>query len=212
MTWSGSYTQRGSEAAGNAVLFGATPLEALIVGDSASYGDVCFVDDRNQAAQIVQRNGRNPHPRSVARARRNAKAKGLLHYDRVMPGQTPPGARYSSTGGTTAKSVNFQAFRAKDPLTRRERRQIQKRRNAMEGGRHSPKVSEPVSPEVTQPKDRPRYSGAIAPLPEMPADLAEVVGQFIEGQQAKQARREQAEDARMMDGVLRGIRRPKPPD
>lgn len=212
MTWGGPFEPRGNAAAGAALNAGATPLEALIVGDAASYGEVCFVKDAVQAATIVQRNGRNPHPRSVARARRHARDKGLLDYRRIMPGHRPPGAKYAGPG-TTAKFVDFKAFKVRDPMTRTERRRQHRRRMAVEA--YLERKAKPVSPEVRQPADRPRHS---APVPEpvahttrsqMDPELQAVIDQLGANLQAKWDGEQCREDERMVRSIPR---RPKPPD
>lgn len=209
MTWGGPFEPRGNAAAGAALNAGATPLEALIVGDAASYGEVCFVKDAVQAATIVQRNGRNPHPRSVARARRHARDKGLLDYRRIMPGHRPPGAKYAGPG-TTAKFVDFKAFKVRDPMTRTERRRQHRRRMAVEA--YLERKAKPVSPEVRQPADRPRHS---APVPEpvhatrtqIDPELQAVIDQLGANLQAKWDGEERREDDRM----VASLRRVKPP-
>ena len=72
MTWPGSFEERGSKAAGDALAFGASRLTAQFIGVVASFGATCLLKDREVANTIVQRNGRKPHPRSVARVRRQA--------------------------------------------------------------------------------------------------------------------------------------------
>lgn len=213
MTWGGPFEPRGNAAAGAALHAGATPLEALIVGDAASYGEVCFVKDAVQAATIVQRNGRNPHPRSVARARRHAKEKGLLDYRRIMPGHRPPGAKYAGPG-TTAKFVDFKAFKVRDPMSRADRRRMHRRREAVEAyltKREANKASA-VSPPVTQPADRPRHSAPVpepvhTTRPQTDPELQAVIDQLGAKLQAKWDGEERREDDRMMASV----RRAKPP-
>jgi hypothetical protein len=212
MTWGGPFEPRGNAAAGAALKAGATPLEALIVGDAASYGEVCFVKDAVQAATIVQRNGRHPHSRSVARARRHARDKGLLDYRRIMPGHRPPGAKYAGPG-TTAKFVDFKAFKVKDPMSRADRRRQHRRRMAVEA--YVERKAKPVSPEVRQPADRPRHS---SPVPEPVAhttrasidpELSAVINELGAKLQAKWDAEQCREDERMVSSIPR---RPKPPD
>ena len=217
MTWGGPFEPRGNAAAGAALKAGATPLEALIVGDAASYGEVCFVKDAVQAATIVQRNGRNPHPRSVARARRHARDKGLLDYRRIMPGHRPPGAKYAGPG-TTAKFVDFKAFKVKDPMSRADRRRQHRRRMAVEA--FLERKAKPVSPEVRQPTDRPKHSTPVPsaesaqsfranPLGSSDPELAAVIADLGAKLQAKWDAEQCREDERMVSSIPR---RPKPPD
>lgn len=223
MTWSGSYENRGDQAAGAALLCGATPLEALLCGDIGSYGDTCWLTDAKQATLIVQRNGRNPHPRSVARARRNARDKGILEYKRVMPGHKPSGARFTSTAGTTAKTINFKALATRDPLTRGQRRRIRLRQQSVEQGCsacESEVVSKDLSKDVPPIPGEPRHSVPVRASNEKPkgepakldAELASIIAEATANMQAKWQREDDREDAKMMASVVAGRKRPKPPD
>lgn len=129
--WAGSLTVRGDLAAGAASRLGATPLEALVVGHSASRGAVCWERDGDVARQIVQRCGRHPHPQSVARARRAVTARGLIASKRYFAGQRPPGARWRLSSGTCAKTVDFRRLGVKDPLPRAELRRLRRRVEAL---------------------------------------------------------------------------------
>jgi hypothetical protein len=179
------------------VRLGATPLGALVVGEVGSFGAPCFVRDRGLADNIVQSNGKHPHPRSVARVRRQVVLLGLMDSVRVMPGERPPNARYPTSFGTTAKVVVFtKKFGARDPLSRGQRRKLRLRKLSIEAEGQG----ESVSRELAQPTGRPRH---IAPVPTMPAELAKVVNDLGEKLAAKWERQEQADDVRMMDSVLR---------
>ena len=207
--------ERGSKAAGDALAFGATRLTAQMIGVVASYGVVCFLTDRETAGVIVQKNGRNPHPRSVARVRRQARDLGLLEYQRVLPGHKPPGARFTSTGGTTAKTVDFKSFGTRDPLTRGQKRRLRRRQQSVDGALAC--VSEPADlSRRDRPSDRPRHT---APPPNAseshatkPMDpLASVIAEATANMQAKWQRDEDRADLRMMQGVVRQAKA-KPPD
>lgn len=215
MAWSGSCQDRGSQAAGAALALGATPLEALIVGDSASYGETCWLTDASQSRVIVQRNGRHPHPRSVARARRNVTAKGLLGVRRIMPGHKPPGAKYASSAGTTAKSVDFACLRVRDPLTRAERRRLHKRGSKEQKRRTPAAVNAPTAPPSS------RVSGAAVALSlgsEPPRTTSSTMdpelAALIESVGARLSARWQAAEDREDAAMLRSIppKPPKPPD
>lgn len=218
MTWPGSFEERGSKAAGDALAFGASRLTAQFIGVVASFGATCFLKDREVANTIVQRNGRKPHPRSVARVRRQARDLGLVDYRRIMSGQKPPGARYPTNGGTTAKTVDFASFGSRDPLTRGQKRRLRRRQQSVEGG--SACVSEPadLTPSVTPPPaDRPRHTTQPPNGPELyapkPMDpLSVVIAEATANMEAKWQRDQDREDLRMMRGVVREVKRPKPPD
>lgn len=218
MTWPGSFEERGSKAAGDALAFGASRLTAQFIGVVASFGATCFLKDREVANTIVQRNGRKPHPRSVARVRRQARDLGLVEYRRIMSGQKPPGARYPTNGGTTAKTVDFSAFKSRDPLTRGQKRRLRRRQQSLDGS--SACVSEPadLTPSVTPPHaDRPRHTTqppngselyAAKPMDPLSAVIAEATAHM----EAKWQRDQDREDLRMMRGVVREVKKPKPPD
>ena len=218
MTWPGSFEERGSRAAGDALAYGVTRLTALVIGSVASFGVSCWLKDHELANTIVQRNGRKPHPRSVARVRRQARDVGLMTYQRVMSGQKPPGARYTTTGGTTAKTVDFAAFGSRDPLTRGQKRRLRRRQQSVDG--RAACVREPVEPaDLTRrdtPPDRPRHT--IPPpngveLHARPMDpLASVLAEATAKMEVKWQRERDAADLSMMRGVVRHAKPPKPPD
>lgn len=189
---------------------------ALVVGQIAGF-ESSWLTDRESASRIVQRNGRNPHLKSVARVRKLAREHGWIDCVRVFPGHKPPGARFTSTGGTTSKRVNFRGLGTRDPLTRGEKRKLRKRAQSVEGG--SACVSEPadLTPSVTPPPDRPRHttqppngSELYAPKPMDP--LSVVIAQATANMEAKWQRDQDREDLRTMRGVVREAKKPKPPD
>lgn len=217
MTWPGSFEERGSKAAGDALAFGATRLTAQFIGVVASFGATCFLKDREVANTIIQRNGRKPHPRSVARVRRKARDLGLVDYRRIMSGQKPPGAKYPTNGGTTAKTVDFKSFGSRDPLTRGQKRRIRRRQESVDG--RAACVNEPadLSPRDTPPpvSDRPRHTTPPPNGPELSAKpmdaLSAVIAEATANMQAKWQRDEDRADLRMMQGVVRQAKA-KPPD
>lgn len=202
-------------ARGAAIRLQATPLEALVVGQVAAYGSICWLKDREIAEDIVQRNGRNPHPGSVSRARRNAARLGLLHSQRVFPGQRIPGKARPVTYGTTAKIVIFdQRFGVRDPLSRGQRRRLRLRQMQVEAD------FPPSQPKSVE--DRPKHSAAM-PDPDAPwtsstvdlgkvdPGLAAVIQQTAESLDARQQAQYAAADRRMMDSVHGGRRRSRGP-
>lgn len=175
---------------------GATPLESLVVGQVASYGALCWLKDAELAEDLVQRNGRHPHPRSVARSRRNAVKAGLMQSQRLFAGQKCPGMRGTVSYGTTAKIVVFSKDFGKDPLRRGQRKRMQLRQMAVEAE---------YSPPVPKGEARPKHS--VPPQPyetttstgdlELDRLIAETGAALGRRDDAKHA----AEDRRMMDSV-----------
>lgn len=212
MTWLGkvSCPQRGDIAAGAAARCGATALEALIVGHTAAHGAHCWLTDERQAELIVQRNGRKPHPRSVARARRNASAKGFLAVERVYPNQRPSGARYRSSFGTTNKAVNFRALKTRDPMTRGQLRRIHRGPNVAE----RPKAAEqPVGPRLFEGE----LVAAATPRPvarpkrDYLDEFQRMAGPAVAAAEQREQAWQQAQDDRMLASVPKRPPRP-PPD
>ena len=189
-----SCPDRGDKARGAAIRLGSTPLEALVVGHVAAFGAVCWLKDWQMAEDIVQRNGRHPHPRSVARARRNAARGGLMTSVRLGAGSRVPGKRDPVTYGTTAKVVVFNArFGVKDPLRRGDRRRLRAQLAAL---------NEEI-PQAPSLRDRPRYAAPPAAThPKMDPELKALADQVAANLSARQDRADVAEDRRMMDAVL----------
>jgi hypothetical protein len=211
VTWCGPLKDRAAQAAGAAISLGATPLEALIVGQAASWPLGHWRKDELLAGEITQANGRNPHPRSVARSRRDVTRKGLLLCRRVMPGQFPhPSARYPSCGGTTYKTVDFRRLRARDPLPPEERRKM--RRTAIETEQQRRARGVPGADPAG-----PRYAAPGGLLPPKPAQsrptgaLAVELDRFVALQSERQDAQGLAADQATMDAVLRSKER-GPPD
>lgn len=214
----GSLTERASKAAGDALARGATALTAHLLGLVGSF-DSCFLTDRECAGRIMQHNGRNPHPRSVARVRRFARDAGWLDCVRVMPGHRPPGARFTSTGGTTSKRVNFAGLGSRDPLTRGEKRKLRRRQASVDATVQAMQTEpEERSQPVTPPRDRPVHTTQPPNGPELyatkPMDpLSAILAEATANMQAKWQRDEDRQDLRMMrSAVEQAKKRPKPPD
>lgn len=210
VTWGGrvSCPERGDIAAGAATRAGATPLEALIVGHTASFGSPCFLKDRQQADLLVQRNGRHPHPRSVARARRNATRKGFLHVQRVLPFQKPKGARHHAGPGTTTKVVIFgkgSPLGVRDPMTRGQRKRAQQRENAAAAEQQQ----QPVGPRLFGD----RLVAAATPRP-APAsrqyvdEFTRMAAPAVEAATRREEAWQQAADERMLASVPKRPRAP----
>ena len=218
MMWEGkvSCVERGDVAAGAAIRAGATPLEALIVGHSAAFGAPCFLRDKQQAKLLTQRNGKNPHPRSVARARRSAARKGFLHVTRVLPFQKPQGARHHAGPGTTTKVVIFgkgSPLGVRDPMTRGQRKRAADRVNAATSQERINEASQPVGPRLFAG----RLVAAATPRPAAPpkrtrqdyrAEYERMAAPAVEAAERREQAWQQAADARMLATVPQ---RPRPP-
>ena len=195
-----SCPDRGDKARGAAIRLGATPLEALIVGQVAAYGSVCWLKDWQIADEIVQRNKRHPHPRSVARARRSAARQGLMTSVRLGPGARIPGKRAPVTYGTTAKVVVFdKRFGVPDPLRRGDRRRL----------RHALHALNEEIPLPTPLRGHPRYSAppvppSTPPRPELDPRVKALADEIAANMAANRDRADAAEDRRTMDAVLTG--------
>jgi hypothetical protein len=206
MTWAGrvSCPQSGDVAAGAAVRCGATPLEALIVGRTAAHGSHCWETDKTQAELIVQRNGRNPHPRSVARARRNAAAKGFLHVKRVFPFQRPEGARFRAGAGTTNKSVNWNTLKVRNPMTRGERKRAAARMNVAVRPSEQPVGPRAFNGEL-------RAAATPRPVAPPPRDYLREYSNMAAPAVAAAEKREQAWQQAADERMLASVQRPRPP-
>ena len=195
-----SCPERGDIARGAALRLGATPLESLVVGQVAAYGALCWLKDRELAEDIVQRNGRHPHPRSVARSRRNSARAGLMQSQRLMPGARVPGMKRLVTYGSTAKIVVFdKKFGVRDPMTRGQKRRMRLRRLAVEA-EYAPPVNK-GTPNEGVPKHsvppQPYETTTSTGNPELDRLIADTGAALGRRDDAKHA----AEDRRMMDSV-----------
>jgi hypothetical protein len=150
MNWGGTLTQRADIAHGAAARLGLRPLAALVVAQTASRGSSCWETDRRQADQILRANGKHPHPKSVARSRKEAATIGVLHCVRVYPNQRPQHAKHRVSCGTTEKFVNWAKLGIRDPMTRGERRKVDLRERSLER-------QEVRSTKVSEPEPRPRF-------------------------------------------------------
>lgn len=155
--------------------------------------------DGKQAEALVQRNGKHPHPRSVARARRNATRKGFLQVKRVFPNQRPKGAAFRSAFGTTNKAVNFRALQVRDPITRGQLKRIHLRQSAQD-----------APPRETGP----RYSSAArevyqpAPSTNVPPEIARMAAEAVSVLDAREQIRHAKADERMHASIRRNDRAP----
>ena len=206
MSWGGriSCPERGDVAAGAAIRRGATPLEAAIVGHTAAHGSYCWLTDARQAEELTLSSGRHPHPRSVARARRNATRKGFLQVKRVFPNQRPKGASFRSSFGTTNKAVNFKALDVRDPITRGQLRKLHLRQNRQVVTADGEVIERHVGPRFPVPKGEAYQRPAAAVPPEIARMAAEATAVLDARENVRQVRA----DERMFDSLPRNGRAP----
>lgn len=200
-----SCPQRGDMARGAAIRLGATPLAALVVGYVASFASTCWIKDWEVAQEITQSNGRNPHPKSVARARRQAARDGLMVSIRLGPGARVPGKARPVTYGSTAKIVVFgPRFGVKDPLRRGERRKLRSHLEALHAEYAPPAAvqkgeAKPGYPKYSAPPvsfDVPERVAATDP------ELAALLTRVGKSLELRQDRVHAAEDARMVASAV----------
>jgi hypothetical protein len=124
---------RAAEVVARALLeLGATNLQAKLGAHVASFGDKCWQTD-STVKQILRRSdGRQYHRESIGRARRLMAQRGWIGSARIFPLQTPPGARFRSTHGTTSKSIAWKVLGLRNPVTRGERRERRKEAQRVE--------------------------------------------------------------------------------
>ena len=145
----------------------------------------------------MQRNGKHPHPKSVARSRKEAAALGVLAYRRIFPSQRPKYAKYRISAGTTEKFINWKALGIVDPMKRGERMRAHKRERSLQRvqARHS--AAGAIVPNPAQARS-PKLSGQVLATtvdPQLQADF-DALQEHFEGI-------ERAEDAAMLASVRR---------
>lgn len=161
---------------------GATLLGVKLAAYVASFGGVNWQTDVTIQRSISRPDGRPYHVESIGRVRRELARRGWLRSIRISPGQRPhEKAKWSSTHGTTTKSIAWRELGVRNPLARGERR----RARALQD-RQAPTLTPRGAP-------RPRYS-APAPLtvPELPADLQRAVDRATQALELRWEREERA--------------------
>jgi hypothetical protein len=102
---------------------GATNLQAKLGAHVASFGDQCWQTDTTIQGVLRRWDGRSYHRESIGRARRLMARRGWIGSKRIFPQQTPIGAKYPSTHGTTSKHIQWKNIALRNPLTKRERKE-----------------------------------------------------------------------------------------
>jgi hypothetical protein len=108
---------------------GATNLQAKVGAKVASFGEHCWISDTQMRTLIKRGDGRAYHRESIGRARRLLARAGCIESKRVFPQQTPIGAKYRSTHGTTSKRILWKTLGLKSPMTRGDRKERARQQN-----------------------------------------------------------------------------------
>ena len=135
VTFSPGSCERAAELTARRLLeIGATNLEAKLGAHIASFGERCWQTDERVRNALRRSDGRRYHRESIARARRHMRKIGWLESERVFPNETPQGAKYRSTFGTTTKSIRWGALGLKNPLAKsvQRRRRLEQERQEWE--------------------------------------------------------------------------------
>jgi hypothetical protein len=205
----GRLLDRAALALAHALDRGATPLEAQIVYEVAAQPGPNWMPGRELIERINARTGADHHPGSGRRSVRNAQRKGLLGVTRVLPFQTPPGARYSSPHGTTSKRVLWSGLRTRDPISKHELSRMRGQARAHSRYRTIESPSVGGLDDLQQAPTSPRHAATPAMVPRAPGRSSELYAEFSAmAQSAIDAteRREQARDSRRDQATLAAIR------
>jgi hypothetical protein len=186
-------SQYAAQLATGALANGDWPkLASLVGGQIASFGESCWLTDARLRDLIKDVSGREYHPESIARARRQLRDAKIIQCERVFPnGKLPTNAKYRrSSHGTTIKTFDWQAIKQKNPFTRRERRL-----RRMEQAAKARELGDIV-------KDAPRYTSAPAivyrqPAPAPPSAFKDEIERIAADAMAAQALRAEREAARL---------------
>lgn len=119
----GSWQQAKKIATSTLLDCGWPRLASLVGGHVASFGQSCWETDSTLAGVLRRPDGRQYHPESIARARRQLRDAQIISSQRIFVGGLLPGERkWRSSRGTTVKSFNWRAIEQKNPFSRREQR------------------------------------------------------------------------------------------
>lgn len=147
---------------------GATLLGVKLAAYVASFGGVNWQTDVTIGRSIARPDGRPYHVESIGRVRRELARRGLLRSRRVMPGEVPhERAKFSSSHGTTAKSIAWRELGVRNPLARGARRRAQALQD-----KTADKPTLSARPRYTAPAP---HVGGSRPVPALPADLAAAI-------------------------------------
>lgn len=190
MSRPGSLAHRARLAVGAALQAGWTRLAALVLGELAAYGPkYSWKTDRAHSEQIVQRNGKHPHPGSIGRVRRAMAAAGVIKAKRIYAGQKFT-KEFSGTSahGVVRCQVLWERLGVVDPV-----RAIAARHTA-----------------AAEREPRPRHIATAGADPAAMAEFEALAKDAVDTEQRRESHREQRADARTFEGIAR--RRPRPPD
>jgi hypothetical protein len=220
-SWPGPLQERaalGYEAARHAA--NCTELEALVVGQAASWPKWHVQTDRQAAALLVKKNGKSYHPGSYGRARRSVTAKGIIAAKRIYPNERLPGLPARSRAGTTRRRVLFGATKPiarRDPLSAAELRQQHEQYVTIERDR----LRSDIGTETNAHDARPRHSAPVPRgyvSPTTRNEFAAMANDAVRAQQERAARRATRRDERGLErdqdtiAALKTRRDRAPPD
>jgi hypothetical protein len=165
-------------------------------------GASCWQTDVAVSKVVRRADGRAYHIESIGRARRRLAQRGLLQSRRVFAGQRLPGAKWPSSHGTTDKRLLWSKLGLRNPVTKREQREIRARQRANQRAYEVGAVlgSARDANQERAPSTAPRHSAAAPaltprPAPPPPPELAAIfdrVGAMID---QRVSREDEAHDA-----------------
>lgn len=160
--------EHAAEVAARAFLAaGATLLGVKLAAYVASFGGVNWQTDVTVQRAIVRPDGKPYHVESIGRVRRELDRRGWFRSLRVHPGQRPHDkAKFTSSHGTTAKSIIWSALGVRNPMRRGDR----VRARASQEKADKPELS--ARPRYSAPAPLERES---RPVPGLPADLQRAI-------------------------------------
>lgn len=165
---------------------GATALEARIAAHIASFGGTCWQTDGTLAGILTKPGEGRYHRESIGRARRSLSRAGFLHVKRIFAGQTPDGADYPSSHGTTSKSVRWKHVGVSRPPKSVRRRESERHRAAERRERVGPRHSAAGAITTANPPPSTEH-GRPPPTPDN--ELAQLLADFRSLQSSARAKR-----------------------
>lgn len=161
---------------------GCTALEARIGGHIASFGGNCWQTDRTLADVLTKPGNGKYHRESVGRARRTLARAGFLNVKRIFAGQTPEGADFASSHGTTSKMIRWKTLEIQPPPKSVRRREAERHRAAERNAERQQRRL--VAPGAIRPTI---FSERPPPPPDN--ELAQVLSDFTSAQQSARSQR-----------------------
>lgn len=207
----GGSCEAAAAAAARALLdAGCSPLEVKIGAHVASYGGAtCWQTDVAMGTLVRHADGRAYHVESIGRARRRLAARGWLQSRRVFAGQRLQGARWPSSHGTTDKRLLWSKLGLRNPVTKREQREIRARQRANQRAYEALSVGAVLGSardanQERAPRTAPRHSAAApasAPTP-LDGELAAIAARVEAMIDRRVDREDGAHDAAQVAAAL----------